>query len=299
MRAQSQQGLEALAESDPISRPLALLHVAALQAASEGNWDDAVATLATDLPVPPTPALHKRSIPISIHETTQLINQLVRTLERAGSTEPGLAKLKVTDESAISLIKAVIEWDIESLSHIADEAGADPAVIAIIGQSATMPVLLAVGRRLMPGLTDFPWQEGYCPICGSWPLLSELRGLERQQWLRCGRCCAAWQSRHQRCVYCDNTDHQKLGYMAPEAERESRRVITCDDCSGYLKAFATVSPYGIEDILRQDLASIELDVAAIDAGYSRPERPGFPIEVELVPYEAPRSQRNGRWLPWS
>ena len=32
------------------------------------------------------------------------------------------------------------------------------------------------------------WQQGYCPICGGWPLLAELRGIELAQYLRCAAC---------------------------------------------------------------------------------------------------------------
>jgi hypothetical protein len=32
----------------------------------------------------------------------------------------------------------------------------------------------------------------------------------------------------------------------------------------------------------QDLTTLELDVAALERGYARPERPGFPLAVTLV-----------------
>ena len=43
------------------------------------------------------------------------------------------------------------------------------------------------------------WQQGYCPICGGWPLLAELRGIELAQYLRCAACGSGWRSRRMFC----------------------------------------------------------------------------------------------------
>ena len=36
---------------------------------------------------------------------------------------------------------------------------------------------------------------GYCPICGAWPLLGELRGVELSRFSRCAGCGAGWRAR--------------------------------------------------------------------------------------------------------
>src|SRR5438552_1345771 len=62
-------------------------------------------------------------------------------------------------------------------------------------------LLRACGRQLQ---THIPsgWSRGYCPVCGAWPVLAELRGLERTRCLRCGRCGVDWQRPWLACVYC-------------------------------------------------------------------------------------------------
>jgi len=35
-------------------------------------------------------------------------------------------------------------------------------------------------------------------------------------------------------------------------------------------------------VLLDDVATVALDVAALDRGYHRPERPGFGVEVKVV-----------------
>src|SRR5205823_1122353 len=113
--------------------------------------------------------------------------------------------------------------------------------------------------------------------------LAELRGLSRERWLRCGRCGAGWRWPQQRCAFCATRDHRQLGYLAPEASRESRRAATCDACRGYLKTISTLGASPPAELAYQDLTTLELDVAALERDYARPEAPGFPLAVTLLP----------------
>jgi len=131
---------------------------------------------------------------------------------------------------------------------------------------------------VLDGLT---WDAGWCPTCGAWPGLAESRGLDRERWLRCGRCATGWRFEAGRCAFCGSRDHKALGYLAPEADRESRRAETCEACGGYVKTIATVAAPSAAELALADLASVELDVAALDRGFGRPAELGFPLEVEV------------------
>ena len=294
MQQQSHRNLESLAEQDPVSRPLARLQLEALRASADDIWERALAGFSPRIPRDATPALHAQEIPVDAQSLISLIARLTDVLVSEGivTDEAAVSALREIDPTA--LLKAAIEWDAESFERLAEAAGVEPPVVVTLAYCAALPVTLACGRTAIPPDADMSWNEGYCPVCANWPLIGEDRGLEKQLWLRCGRCAAAWRARHQQCPYCDNTDHRQLGYMAPEGERESRRAITCEACTGYLKVFATVSPLSVVDLLHQDLASLELDVAAMDAGYMRPERPGFEIEIDIVQVRSGA----GSWVPW-
>lgn len=294
MREQSTPSLEGLAEQDPVARPLARLQLVALDSAADPTWDEIARTLQGFTRDSRTPALHGQRIEVDSRMVGNLVGRLRDTLATAGESGSDGVPVVVSDDGAIRLLGATLDHDSEEIAAIAAEFGADPGVVGTIGQCAALPLLLASGRRFGGERGIEGWEPGYCPVCGGWPLLAEQRGLGKSQWLRCGRCATAWTSRHQRCVYCENTDYETLGYMAPEDERESRRAVTCDRCKGYLKVFATVTSLQAEDLLRLDLQSLELDIAAIDAGYARPERPGFRTGIELIPTQ-PRIRR---WLPW-
>jgi FdhE protein len=146
---------------------------------------------------------------------------------------------------------------------------------------AAVPLLQACARALQSEV-PLAWWEGYCPVCGAWPALAELRGLERKRWLRCGRCSAGWELPLLRCPFCGEMHHDNLGYLAPEESQQTRRVEVCKTCSGYLKAEATVRALAPWAVLLDDLATLPLDVAALERGYARPTRPGYALEARMV-----------------
>jgi FdhE protein len=73
-----------------------------------------------------------------------------------------------------------------------------------------------------------------------------------------------------------------LEYLAPEGQYDSRRVLVCSDCRGYVKAVATLTPIRADALLERDLATVELDVAALERGYCRPLTNGFHLDVRLA-----------------
>ena len=97
-----------------------------------------------------------------------------------------------------------------------------------------------------------------------------------------------------RCVYCDETDHDHLGYLTPEAGEQTRKVEVCNSCKGYLKAVTTVRALPPWAILVDDLTTVPLDIAALERGYHRPPRPGYPLESSI----AERGPMGGRWRLW-
>ena len=154
------------------------------------------------------------------------------------------------------------------------------------GQLAALPLLQTCGRGLAPELPA-AWWEGYCPLCGAWPVLAEYTGLERTRQLRCGRCGTGWAVPALRCVFCSETDHENLGYLAPEEDERMRRVEVCQTCKGYLKGLTTVRPLAPWGILLDDLMTVPLDVAALERGYHRPERPGCALEARIAERRRP------------
>ena len=180
----------------------------------------------------------------------------------------------------IALLDAALRHDDEALDALAHSAGAEPGVLRVAAQMAVLPLLHACALGLAPGVSP-AWWEGYCPVCGGWPVVAEYTGLERKRQLRCGRCGLGWAIPLLRCVYCDETHHDNLGYLTPEAGEQTRKIEVCNSCKGYLKAVTTVRPLAPWAILVDDLATVPLDIAALERGYHRPPRPGYPLEATI------------------
>lgn len=290
--------LDQLAGSDAAVASLARLQAEALRASSDPSWNDGVPDLGSGGAEDGVPLLHGRLLRADGDRVRRLLVRLAKLAARqdVGVADDAAAAGRAVEQASLdaaSLLRAAVVQDDAELARLADEAGVDVALLATLGQLAALPILQACGRRADAVLAGVRWDAGYCPVCCAWPTLSEQRGLDRARWLRCGRCGSGWGGPHLRCPYCANVDHRKSGYLAPERERESRRAMTCDACRGYLKAITTIRPIAPAEIGLVDAQTLELDVAALEQGYSRPDAPGFPLTVSVE-----LTERRSRWKPW-
>jgi FdhE protein len=286
---QSSPSFHRLAEEDPTVRPLALLQSQMLEAATDPVWDSAAEGLQRKPAEAGVPRLHGQHLVVDAVATTALLLRLLDTARDAAGVDAsdlrGALLTPAGEPNAgdtFALLEAAITWNTATLEARSREMGCDPAILATMGHLASQPLLLACHRRVENQLPPF-WPHGYCPVCAAWPTLAEMRGTERQRWLRCGRCGAGWQFRHHECPFCSNADHRSAGYLAAESERESRRADSCESCKSYLKAISTLGPLSPTEVVLTDLVSLELDAAALEQGYGRPPRPGFPLRLTLHP----------------
>ena len=227
------------------------------------------------------PLLHDATLRLDPRPARRWVRRLIKA--SAAQATPGaaaLARLRHRRLDALALLEAAITYDPLTLDALAAESGADPEALAAIAQLAARPLLQACGRRLA-GHVPAGWAHGYCPICGAWPALAETRGIERARRLRCARCGGDWARSVLHCPFCDERDHRRQGALVPDGEEDLRKVDTCRSCRGYVKTVTTLVPIAAPDVLLEDLATIELDIAALERGYARPERPGDALRVRV------------------
>jgi formate dehydrogenase maturation protein FdhE len=113
------------------------------------------------------------------------------------------------------------------------------------------------------------WDEGYCPYCGSWPAFVELAG--GRPTLRCSFCALGWQLRSHRCLYCASADHHFVR-AAPEGQSRNH-IELCASCGHYTKVIEVGEPTPFPLLAIEDLATMDLDRAAMDKQYQRPDLP--------------------------
>ena len=263
-------------------RPWVALLDAAREAAADRAWSETV----PDVPGQPedeTPLLADAAIALDGRLLRRWTRRLLETAAAGGGAAATLAVAsRAAADDVVALFEAALAHDVATLAALARRFGADPDALAAVAALLPVPFLRACAERL--GTRVAPtWTRGYCPICGAWPALAEARGLERERRLRCGRCAADWPSTWLTCPYCATAQHTRLGSLVPEATRETRKVDTCAACRGYLKTLTTLVPTAADELGLLDLATVELDIAALEHGYARPGGVGVPLRVRLQP----------------
>lgn len=277
LRADSTAQLADLERRKPEWRAWLRLLGHALRALDDPTWSAPLADAgdSTGGPrAPDEPLLHRRVLVVDDRRLQRLVRDLVET-------EGSLAGFQPSADAAVQLVAAVLGQDRAGIGGLAASAGVDPGALVTIARLAAVPLLQSC-RRLLQHQVPRSWSKGYCPICGSWPLLAELRSLDRTRQLRCGRCGGDWRITWLCCAYCGETDHERLGTLVLEGEPETLTVETCSQCVGYVKAITTLQAIPPFELLLRDLETVELDVAALDRGFARPGGDGFPLDLRVI-----------------
>ncbi len=179
------------------------------------------------------------------------------------------------------LFETAVSQDVDRLDELARAVKDDGGVVRGLAPLIAIPMLQAC-RRAWAERVPVGWAHGYCPICGGWPALAEIRGLDGNRHLRCAPCGSDWRTEWLRCPFCGEGDHEKLGSLISPDRRERQTIEVCEGCRGYVKTITTLAPMRPEHVVVEDLATLVLDVAALERGYRRPAARGHEVAVSVV-----------------
>jgi FdhE protein len=182
---------------------------------------------------------------------------------------------------ATELVEAAVCRDHSRLGALAARAGAEAVALQAVAPLLAMPLLQACSRawaKRVPG----DWNRGYCPVCGAWPALTEECGLEGSRRLRCGLCGSDWRAGWLRCPFCRTEDHTQLGELVSGVTGPTRKLDVCFACRAYLKTINVLQLTPAYEVPIADLETVDLDLAALDQGFSRPAEPGYRLQVRVV-----------------
>ncbi|MDO8786232.1 MAG: formate dehydrogenase accessory protein FdhE [Syntrophales bacterium] len=153
-------------------------------------------------------------------------------------------------------------------SEIIKNLKLDKTILSFLTQISIKPSIHANVAQLKDQVDLKNWLRGYCPICGSFPQMSELKG-EGQRFLACSFCDFEWPSERLKCPFCENKDHGSLHYFYEEG-KEIYRVYVCDKCKQYIKTVDSRKFDYEPDLNLEDIATIHLDILASEKGFKRP-----------------------------
>lgn len=145
-----------------------------------------------------------------------------------------------------------------------------PALIRFLAQAALTPQLAAVTEALAAGHNEQGvWEHGHCPHCGRAPFMGELRGREGQRWHTCSFCGASYRAARLQCPFCLERAEERLRLFTTDS-LPFFEVRICETCRCYIKLADLRQQTEIPPAALSDLASLPLDMLALQEGYNRP-----------------------------
>jgi FdhE protein len=234
----------------------------------------AAARLAAGRPAVTPPLPHMLHLPTARiqGELTGFLGDLATggAAEAARKIERALASGAV---DVAVLAAASIGRDQPAVRSIASSRGFNLQVLWLAADLATAPLVHRAQQRAFvdeasDALRDAldRWNDGRCPACGSWPVLAEFFYGERLN--RCAFCAATWRLSTDRCTYCGEAGAD-FRTIVPDTRQTGRRLELCRRCGGYLKTLDVEQPTPFPLLAIEDLATSDLDQAAMHHGFRR------------------------------
>ena len=274
-------GLQDLERQHPEWAPWLAVVQATLVEAADSKWDAAV-PLCAATQQSKVPLLTEATLNLNLGLVRPMLAHLIRIACHDGTPKMAtLAAMAEAELDILKLFKASLHQDSDQLKAIAAALGVDDEAFQAVAAMLPVPFLQACNRRWARSISE-GWTEGYCSVCGAWPAFAEVRGIERSRYLRCGRCGGAWQAHCLFCPYCGMTDHKELLSLVPENSGSNSVIDACKRCLCYVKTFTRLQGSPSAKVILDDLASVELDVAAAEQGYKRPQGTGFFLNVTVT-----------------
>lgn len=221
------------------------------------------------------PLLERSRFPFDREQSGALFTEFLELAAAANPTlgEATAALSKAIQDKTLDLDKAMqahLDGDEAFFATWAKATPSAPRTLPMLVQAAMTPSLEQAAKEL-ESLTDLSqvWEHGHCPLCGSMPIMSELREKEGFRYNICGFCHAEYHAPRLQCPFCLEKDMEKLEYYEAE-EEPGVRINACKTCNLYIKTtdFRNLDRRSLP--LVDDLESLSLDVAVREKKYKRP-----------------------------
>jgi FdhE protein len=278
----SNDRLRDLGREFPEWRPWLTIVEVVVRETRDAKWEACV-------PEPPAPQEGKvpllagAKLLLEITAVSGWFERLLHTAYRSGAPKMStLNRFQQQRVNTVDLFTFSLCQNGKWLQETAIDLGVDADALQAVTLLAPVPFLQACNRRWAPSISE-SWMAGYCPVCGAWPACAEMRGIERRRYLRCGRCGSGWPAQCLSCSYCGMTDHEELMALVPEKSGANAVIEACKRCLGYVKTFTTLQGSPPAKVMVDDLASVDLDIAALEQGYKRPVGAGYALDINIVP----------------
>jgi FdhE protein len=116
-------------------------------------------------------------------------------------------------------------------------------------------------------LEGFPWDRGYCPVCGAAPMIAKIKEGQSARILHCSQCSHEWTFSRVTCPACGNVKQKTMTYFFV-TDRPQESTCVCEQCRRYLITADRVSELIDFDAQVCALSLVHLDVMMQEKGYT-------------------------------
>ena len=219
------------------------------------------------------PLIEKRDLKLGIPSATTLFKRLCALLKRNKKLSEHIDRinkaLRSGELNLEELFKKAAAEDQEYMASVSDRLKLQRGILFFLAENSLKPIFEAYASNLKGYVNQENWWRGYCPICGSKPVIAELIGTERKRFLVCSCCGYQWRFMRTKCPFCENQNTKAFKFFFTEKEGKAYRVETCQKCKKYIK---TVDMEELDEEIVpcvEDIGTLYLDILAQKEGYTR------------------------------
>ena len=216
------------------------------------------------------PLIARKDFRVDIKASEALLREICQLACEANEvlTHAGVKLMDALDKGTVdapTLLSKTLSEDDIYFDETAKSLEIDKEVLLFMAHGSIRPSLSLCAGQLATYIDkNTLWEKGYCPVCGSPPAISILRG-EGERFLFCSFCDHEWHSQRIYCPFCENKDQKTLHYFFSE-EEEEYRVDVCDKCKRYIKTVDTREIKRSVYPFLEQVATLHLDIIAQNHG---------------------------------
>ncbi len=220
------------------------------------------------------PLIDKKDLKLDMDSGTTMFKGLCAVARKrndkvAGDVKKINEKLDAGELNLEELFEKVVAEDEEYLDATAEKLKLNKELLLFLAKNSINPIFEAYADQLKGYVDQKSWWKGYCPICGSKPLIGALRKKEGERFLLCSSCGFEWRFKRMQCPFCGNEDRKKHKYFFIEKEDKGYRVDVCEKCKKYIKTIDTRELFDDVVLFVEDIGTLHLDILAQKEGYER------------------------------
>ncbi len=185
--------------------------------------------------------------------------------KRANAKTAGLGSKFLAGKHEM-LLKGLLENSL-AVEQLAKDLKVDYALFCFITNLAVIPFMENYSEKIIGEIDQNKWLKGYCPVCGSEPMIARLESDIGKRWLFCPRCRCEWLFKRVICPFCENEDQDTLRYFFSE-DNNNYRIEVCDKCKRYIKTVDSRLRGNVFNLFVEDIATLAFDVVAMDEGFN-------------------------------